>query len=106
VVLAYAVSVNRCALKYGIRARAIPENKLQVIFEEFQALDRPPYHGGEGLGLGLAIADGCARVLGPRNCGAFLAGQSAAVFPAWTVPLARQKTADRAPRRWGRSALM
>jgi CheY-like chemotaxis protein len=40
----------------------IAEKDRQVIFEEFRRLDR----GGQGLGLGLAIAERIARLLGHR----------------------------------------
>ncbi len=42
----------------------IPEDKQQVIFEEFKRLDSHQTRAEKGLGLGLAIADGLCRVLG------------------------------------------
>ncbi len=46
------------------RGPGIPDNKLQVIFEEFKRLDSHQTRAEKGLGLGLAIADGLCRVLG------------------------------------------
>jgi Na+/proline symporter/signal transduction histidine kinase len=46
------------------RGPGIPEDKLQVIFEEFKRLDSHQTRAEKGLGLGLAIADGLCRVLG------------------------------------------
>tara|TARA_R110000850_G_scaffold31638_12_gene86764 strand:+ start:18333 stop:21815 length:3483 start_codon:yes stop_codon:yes gene_type:complete len=42
----------------------IPDDKLTVIFEEFQRLDSHRTQAEKGLGLGLAIADGICRVMG------------------------------------------
>lgn len=44
--------------------RGIPEDDRQRIFEEFIQLDRPDRDRSEGIGLGLAIADRLARLLG------------------------------------------
>jgi CheY-like chemotaxis protein len=46
------------------RGPGIPDNKLNVIFEEFKRLDSHQTRAEKGLGLGLAIADGLCRVLG------------------------------------------
>ena len=46
------------------RGPGIPEDKRQVIFEEFKRLDSHQTRAEKGLGLGLAIADGLCRVLG------------------------------------------
>jgi Na+/proline symporter/signal transduction histidine kinase/CheY-like chemotaxis protein len=46
------------------RGPGIPQDKLGVIFEEFQRLDSHNTRAEKGLGLGLAIADGICRVLG------------------------------------------
>ena len=46
------------------RGPGIPEDKQQVIFEEFKRLDSHQTRAEKGLGLGLAIADGLCRVLG------------------------------------------
>ncbi|MGO1273635.1 MAG: hybrid sensor histidine kinase/response regulator, partial [Pseudomonas helleri] len=46
------------------RGPGIPQDKLQVIFEEFKRLDSHQTRAEKGLGLGLAIADGLCRVLG------------------------------------------
>ncbi|AMB85912.1 hybrid sensor histidine kinase/response regulator [Pseudomonas agarici] len=48
------------------RGPGIPEDKRQVIFEEFKRLDSHQTRTKKGLGLGLAIADGLCRVLGHR----------------------------------------
>ena len=45
------------------RGPGIPEDKRQVIFEEFKRLDSHQTRAEKGLGLGLAIADGLCRVL-------------------------------------------
>ena len=45
------------------RGPGIPEDKLEVIFEEFKRLDSHQTRAEKGLGLGLAIADGLCRVL-------------------------------------------
>lgn len=42
----------------------IPEKHLKVIFEEFQRFQHPETGGDSGLGLGLAIAQRSAKVLG------------------------------------------
>ncbi len=42
--------------------RGIPADKLEAIFQEFQRLD----HSGEGVGLGLAIGERMAELLGHR----------------------------------------
>lgn len=68
----------------------IPEDKLQVIFEEFQRLDSHRTQAEKGLGLGLAIADGLCRVLGHELAVRSWPG-AGSVFSV-TVPLARQKT--------------
>lgn len=50
------------ALRIEVRdsGRGIPENKLEAIFHEFQQLDR----SAEGVGLGLAISERMAELLG------------------------------------------
>ena len=52
------------ALRIGVRdsGRGIPADKLEAIFQEFQRLDR----SGEGVGLGLAIGERMAELLGHR----------------------------------------
>ena len=42
----------------------IPEDRLDVIFEEFQRFEHPETGGDSGLGLGLAIAQRSAKILG------------------------------------------
>lgn len=44
----------------------IPQDQLKSIFTEFYQFDRPSHHCRGGLGLGLAIADGLARLLGHK----------------------------------------
>lgn len=44
----------------------IPAQELDAIFEEFHRLDKHDQAGERGLGLGLAIADRMARLLGHR----------------------------------------
>ena len=48
------------------KGQGIPEDKLQLIFEEFKRLDSHQTREEKGLGLGLAIADGLSKVLGHR----------------------------------------
>ena len=55
------------------RGPGIPEDKQQVIFEEFKRLDSHQTRAEKGLGLGLAIADGLCRVSGPYLAGTLLA---------------------------------
>jgi Na+/proline symporter/signal transduction histidine kinase len=52
------------SLEVWDRGPGIPEDKRQVIFEEFKRLDSHQTRAEKGLGLGLAIADGLCRVLG------------------------------------------
>lgn len=42
----------------------IPDNKLREVFEEFKRIDNPKHSQVKGLGLGLAITDRIARMLG------------------------------------------
>lgn len=44
----------------------IPQDQLKSIFAEFYQFDRPLHHRRGGLGLGLAIVDGLARLLGHK----------------------------------------
>jgi PAS domain S-box-containing protein len=44
----------------------IPANQLDVIFQEFRQLDNPGRDRRQGLGLGLAIVERLARLLGHR----------------------------------------
>lgn len=55
---------NELSLEVWDRGPGIPEDKRQVIFEEFKRLDSHQTRAEKGLGLGLAIADGLCRVLG------------------------------------------
>lgn len=55
---------NELSLQVWDRGPGIPEDKRQVIFEEFKRLDSHQTRAEKGLGLGLAIADGLCRVLG------------------------------------------
>jgi len=52
------------SLEVWDRGPGIPQDKQQVIFEEFKRLDSHQTRAEKGLGLGLAIADGLCRVLG------------------------------------------
>ncbi|WP_163002755.1 sensor histidine kinase, partial [Pseudomonas viridiflava] len=54
---------ERLSLEVWDRGPGIPEDKRQVIFEEFKRLDSHQTHAAKGLGLGLAIADGLCRIL-------------------------------------------
>jgi PAS domain S-box-containing protein len=42
----------------------IPENRQQEVFEEFKRIDNPKHSQVKGLGLGLAITDRIAKILG------------------------------------------
>lgn len=55
---------DQLCLEVWDRGPGIPEDKRQVIFEEFKRLDSHQTRAEKGLGLGLAIADGLCRVLG------------------------------------------
>jgi len=55
---------SELCLEVWDRGPGIPEDKQQVIFEEFKRLDSHQTRAEKGLGLGLAIADGLCRVLG------------------------------------------
>ena len=48
------------------RGPGLDEASLERIFEPFHQSERTAAQAGEGLGLGLAIADRCARLLGGR----------------------------------------
>ncbi|UST97034.1 hybrid sensor histidine kinase/response regulator [Pseudomonas siliginis] len=72
------------------RGPGIPEDKQQVIFEEFKRLDSHQTRAEKGLGLGLAIADGLCRVLGHTLRVRSWPGRGS-VFSV-TVPLARTQT--------------
>ncbi|MDQ0121468.1 Na+/proline symporter/signal transduction histidine kinase [Pseudomonas lini] len=73
------------------RGPGIPEDKRQVIFEEFKRLDSHQTRAEKGLGLGLAIADGLCRVLGHTLQVRSWPGRGS-VFSV-SVPLARAQTA-------------
>jgi len=72
------------------RGPGIPEDKQQVIFEEFKRLDSHQTRAEKGLGLGLAIADGLCRVLGHTLRVRSWPGRGS-VFSV-TVPIARTQT--------------
>ncbi|WP_248914750.1 hybrid sensor histidine kinase/response regulator [Pseudomonas moorei] len=74
------------------RGPGIPEDKQQVIFEEFKRLDSHQTRAEKGLGLGLAIADGLCRVLGHSLRVRSWPGRGS-VFSV-SVPLARAQTAQ------------
>ncbi|CAI8745612.1 two-component system, sensor histidine kinase [Pseudomonas sp. IT-P258] len=79
------------SLEVWDRGPGIPEDKLQVIFEEFKRLDSHQTQAEKGLGLGLAIADGLCRVLGHTLRVRSWPGRGS-VFSV-SVPLARAQTA-------------
>ncbi|RJX81211.1 hybrid sensor histidine kinase/response regulator [Pseudomonas sp. LS-2] len=78
------------SLEVWDRGPGIPEDKRQVIFEEFKRLDSHQTRAEKGLGLGLAIADGLCRVLGHTLQVRSWPGKGS-VFSV-TVPLARTQT--------------
>ena len=77
------------SLEVWDRGPGIPEDKRQVIFEEFKRLDSHQTRAEKGLGLGLAIADGLCRVLGHTLEVRSWPGKGS-VFSV-TVPLARSQ---------------
>jgi Na+/proline symporter/signal transduction histidine kinase len=78
---------GQLSLEVWDRGPGIPEDKRQVIFEEFKRLDSHQTRAEKGLGLGLAIADGLCRVLGHTLQVRSWPGKGS-VFSV-TVPLAR-----------------
>jgi Na+/proline symporter/signal transduction histidine kinase/CheY-like chemotaxis protein len=74
------------------RGPGIPDDKRQVIFEEFKRLDSHQTRAEKGLGLGLAIADGLCRVLEHKLQVRSWPGKGS-VFSV-TVPLALQAEAS------------
>lgn len=50
------------------QGKGIPDNKVDDIFSEFQRLENSSVYDRNGLGLGLAIADRIAKVLGHEIC--------------------------------------
>jgi len=76
------------------RGPGIPQDKLQVIFEEFKRLDSHQTRAEKGLGLGLAIADGLCRVLGHTLQVRSWPGKGS-VFSV-SVPLAQAQAAPQA----------
>jgi Na+/proline symporter/CheY-like chemotaxis protein len=81
---------DHLSLEVWDRGPGIPEDKRQVIFEEFKRLDSHQTRAEKGLGLGLAIADGLCRVLGHTLEVRSWPGKGS-VFSV-TVPLARSQT--------------
>ncbi|SER34978.1 Na+/proline symporter [Pseudomonas sp. NFACC02] len=81
---------DHLSLEVWDRGPGIPEDKRQVIFEEFKRLDSHQTRAEKGLGLGLAIADGFCRVLGHTLEVRSWPGKGS-VFSV-TVPLARSQT--------------
>ncbi len=78
---------TQLSLEVWDRGPGIPDDKRQVIFEEFKRLDSHQTRAEKGLGLGLAIADGLCRVLGHSLEVRSWPGKGS-VFSV-TVPLAR-----------------
>ncbi|MFY1664434.1 NahK/ErcS family hybrid sensor histidine kinase/response regulator [Pseudomonas sp. Pseu.R1] len=81
---------SNLSLEVWDRGPGIPEDKRQVIFEEFKRLDSHQTRAEKGLGLGLAIADGLCRVLGHTLEVRSWPGKGS-VFSV-NVPLARTQT--------------
>ncbi|MEA9976944.1 MULTISPECIES: PAS domain-containing hybrid sensor histidine kinase/response regulator [unclassified Pseudomonas] len=82
---------GQLCLEVWDRGPGIPEEKRQVIFEEFKRLDSHQTRAEKGLGLGLAIADGLCRVLGHDLQVRSWPGKGS-VFSV-TVPLASNQSA-------------
>src|SRR5204862_4652884 len=74
----------------------IPDEKLELIFEEFHRLETDG-DGPPGLGLGLAIVDRIAKVLG-HNIGVRSKTGKGSLF-AVEVPLSAAPAVQSAPRR-------
>ncbi|WP_137818432.1 PAS domain-containing hybrid sensor histidine kinase/response regulator [Pseudomonas sp. 2FG] len=91
VLLGVRRSAGELRLEVWDRGPGIPEDKRQVIFEEFKRLDSHQTRAEKGLGLGLAIADGLCRVLGHRLEVRSWPGRGS-VFSV-SVPLARSPAA-------------
>ncbi|MFN3581056.1 MAG: NahK/ErcS family hybrid sensor histidine kinase/response regulator [Pseudomonas sp.] len=87
VVLGVRRAGNRVRIEVWDQGPGIPEDKLKVIFEEFQRLDSHRTQAEKGLGLGLAIAEGLCRVLGHELAVSSWPGKGS-VFSV-TVPLAQ-----------------
>ncbi|MFK3799531.1 NahK/ErcS family hybrid sensor histidine kinase/response regulator [Pseudomonas sp. NPDC088444] len=81
---------SNLSLEVWDRGPGIPEDKRQVIFEEFKRLDSHQTRAEKGLGLGLAIADGLCRVLSHTLEVRSWPGKGS-VFSV-NVPLARTQT--------------
>jgi signal transduction histidine kinase len=88
VLLGVRRKTGQLSLEVWDRGPGIPEDKRQVIFEEFKRLDSHQTRAEKGLGLGLAIADGLCRVLGHTLQVRSWPGRGS-VFSV-TVPLAPQ----------------
>ncbi|GGC07447.1 hypothetical protein GCM10011352_37170 [Marinobacterium zhoushanense] len=71
----------------------IPESKLGEVFEEFRRIDNPKHSEVKGLGLGLAITERIARMLGHHLSVRSWPGQGT-VFSI-TVPLGDPARAER-----------
>jgi len=71
----------------------IPESRLGEVFEEFRRIDNPKHSEVKGLGLGLAITDRIARMLGHHLSVRSWPGQGT-VFGI-TVPLGDASRAER-----------
>jgi len=82
---------DQLCLEVWDRGPGIPQDKQQVIFEEFKRLDSHQTRAEKGLGLGLAIADGLCRVLNHGLQVRSWPGQGS-VFSV-SVPLARTPAA-------------
>jgi signal transduction histidine kinase len=81
----------------------IPDDKLDVIFEEFRQIGRPPSDREKGLGLGLAIVDRIAGILQHRVHVRSALGRG--TMFAVEVPLDRTPAAPAAPSRTAAAGL-
>lgn len=75
----------------------IPESKLADVFQEFQQVAQPGRQREKGMGLGLAIVERIARLLGHAVLVRSRQGHGSAF--AVRVPIARRATSTVAPRR-------
>ena len=81
----------------------IPNDKLETIFEEFQRIGQPQSDRERGLGLGLAIVDRIARILGHRIQVRSCVGRGSAFTVE--VPLADTATQTRGASQPARGAI-
>jgi len=91
------LSSGACMIRVLDRGPGLPPDALERIFEPFHQSKRTSAHAGEGLGLGLAIAERCARLLGGSWTAANREGGGAVftlTLPAASTPEAEDQPAS------------